>query len=129
MASVIGKMINGKLYYYLAVSARVDGKPRIVEQKYLGSAEDIEAAVSGAAVMPARTRHLGFGDLAAAWGVLEKLGWSGSLMRCSAGAGWMRALRWAPTWPWRGQIGWSTRAPSCGLPTGGPPLRGTAWSR
>jgi hypothetical protein len=45
MASVISKMINGKPYYYLAVSARVDGKPRIVEQKYLGSAEDIEAAM------------------------------------------------------------------------------------
>lgn len=74
MASVISKMVNGKPYYYLAVSARVGGKPRIVQQKYLGSAEDIDAAVSGATVMPARTRHLGFGDLAATWGVLEKLG-------------------------------------------------------
>lgn len=74
MASVISKMINGKPYYYLAVSARVEGKRRIVEQKYLGSAEDIDAAVSGATVMPARTRHLGFGDLAACWGILETLG-------------------------------------------------------
>jgi len=36
VASVISKKINGKIYYYLAVSARVEGKPRIVEQKYLG---------------------------------------------------------------------------------------------
>src|SRR2546422_1800696 len=74
VASVISKVINGKPYYYLAVSARVDGQPRIVEQKYLGSAEDIDAAMSGATAMPSRTRHLGFGDLAAAWGVIEKLG-------------------------------------------------------
>lgn len=74
MASVISKMINGKPYYYLAVSARVGGKPRIVEQKYLGSAEDIDAAMSGATALPSRTRHLAFGDLAAAWGVIEKLG-------------------------------------------------------
>jgi hypothetical protein len=47
VASVISKVIKGKPYYYLAVSARVDGKPRIVEQKYLGSAEDIDAAMSG----------------------------------------------------------------------------------
>jgi transposase len=74
MASVISKMINGKPYYYLAVSARVDGKPRIVEQRYLGSAEDIDAAMTGATALPSRTRHLGFGDLTATWGVIEKLG-------------------------------------------------------
>lgn len=74
VASVISKMINGKPYYYLAVSARVGGKPRIVEQRYLGSAEDIEAAMAGATTLPSRTRHLAFGDLAATWGVIEKLG-------------------------------------------------------
>lgn len=74
VASVISKMIHGKPYYYLAVSARVDGNPRIVEQRYLGSAEDIEAAMAGATVLPSRTRHLGFGDLAATWGVIERLG-------------------------------------------------------
>ncbi|MQA17735.1 MAG: transposase, partial [Pseudonocardiaceae bacterium] len=71
---MISKRISGQTYYYLAVSARVDGKPRIVEQKYLGSAEDIDAAMFGATVMPSRTRHLKFGDLAATWGVIEQLG-------------------------------------------------------
>ena len=66
MASVISKKINGKIYYYLAVSARVDGKPRIVEQKYLGTAEDIAAAMAGATAMPDRSKHRAFGDLAAA---------------------------------------------------------------
>jgi transposase len=74
VASVISKVINGKRYYYLAVSARVGGRPRIVEQKYLGSAEEIEAAMAGATALPARTRHLSFGDLAAAWSVIERLG-------------------------------------------------------
>jgi transposase len=74
VASVISKRISGKTYYYLATSARVHGKPRIVEQKYLGTAAEIEAAMAGATRMPSRTRHLAFGDLAATWWVIDKLG-------------------------------------------------------
>ena len=74
MASVISKKIGGKTYYYLATSARVNGRPRIVEQRYLGTAAEIERAVDGATVMPSRTRHLGFGDLAAAWSMIDRLG-------------------------------------------------------
>jgi transposase len=74
MPSVISKTIKGNTYYYLATSARVEGKPRIVEQTYLGTAADIAAAMAGATRMPARTKHLAFGDLAAAWSVIEKLG-------------------------------------------------------
>ena len=70
----MGKRISGKTYYYLVESARVDGKPRIVSQQYLGSAEEIvtklASAGSGAAV---RTQHKSFGDLAAVWGVLQRL--------------------------------------------------------
>ena len=77
MASVISKKIGGGTYYYLAVSARVDGRPRIVEQKYLGTAEDIAAAMAGATAMPQRSKHLAFGDLAGAWWVIEKLGVAG----------------------------------------------------
>jgi hypothetical protein len=51
MASIIGKKQDGKTYYYLAESARVNGKPRIVSQRYLGSAEEIEAR--GAGPLPA----------------------------------------------------------------------------
>jgi len=73
MASIIGKTIKGQTYYYLREVARVDGKPKIISQRYLGKAADIEAAVSGAAVMPDRTRHLAFGDLAAVWAMLQRL--------------------------------------------------------
>jgi transposase len=74
VASVIGKTIKGNRYYYLATSARVEGKPRIVEQTYLGTAAEIAQAMAGATCMPTRSRHLAFGDLAAAWSVIEKLG-------------------------------------------------------
>jgi transposase len=75
MAFLLGKKQDGKTYYYLAESARVGGKPRIVSQKYLGSADEIAARLSEAGPgEPARTQHLAFGDLAAVWGVLERLG-------------------------------------------------------
>jgi len=75
MASLYKKVINGKPYWYLRQMARVDGKPKMVSERYLGSAPDIEALLEAHedAVLPARTRHLGFGDVAATWGVLERL--------------------------------------------------------
>jgi transposase len=74
MSSLIGKRIGGQTYYYLREVARVGGKPKIVSQRYLGKADDIAAAMDGAAVLPERTRHLAFGDVAAAWSVIERLG-------------------------------------------------------
>ena len=50
------------------------GKPKIISQRYLGKAADIEAAIEGATVMPDRTRHLAFGDVAAVWTMLARLG-------------------------------------------------------
>jgi len=74
MASIVGKKQDGKTYYFLVESARVDGKPRIVSQRYLGSAEEIAARLSEAGPgEPDRTRHLAFGDVAAAWSMLERL--------------------------------------------------------
>ncbi|MCA1682097.1 MAG: IS1634 family transposase [Actinobacteria bacterium] len=75
MASLYKKVINGKPYWYLREMARVEGKPKMVSERYLGSAADIEALLEAheAAALPARTRHLGFGDVAAVWGILERL--------------------------------------------------------
>lgn len=74
MASVIRKTINGRTYFYLAESARVDGRPRIVSQRYLGTADDLARLAAGDAPgQPVRTRHLAFGDVAAVWGVLAEL--------------------------------------------------------
>jgi transposase len=74
MASLVGKRRGGRTYYYLVESARVAGKPRIVAQQYLGSGEELAARLSSAGPgEPARTRHRAFGDLAAAWSVLQQL--------------------------------------------------------
>ena len=78
MASIIGKTISGQTYYYLREVARVGGKPKIVSQRYLGKASEIEAAIgrragdagphpapglrgSGRGVVDARA-HAGGGD-------------------------------------------------------------------
>ena len=76
MASLYPKKIGGKTYWYLREMARVGGKPKMVSERYLGTAADIAAAVQAreAAVLPERTRHLDFGAVAAAWGVLEDTG-------------------------------------------------------
>jgi transposase len=46
MASIIKKTNKGRVYYYAVKSQRVDGKPRIVWQKYLGTIEDIISKAS-----------------------------------------------------------------------------------
>lgn len=74
MASIVGKQQGGKTYYYLVESARVGGKPRIVSQRYLGSAEELAARLSEAGPgEPDRSRHLAFGDVAAVFEVLRRL--------------------------------------------------------
>jgi len=76
MATVIEKRrADGRVYYYLVESARVDGKPRIVSQQYLGSAAEIAEKLAGApASAPVRSQHKQFGDLAAVWSVIERIG-------------------------------------------------------
>ena len=79
MASLYPKKIGGKTYWYLREMGRVDGKPKMISERYLGTAADIAAAVEDreTAALPERTRHLAFGDVAAGWGVLEDLGVAG----------------------------------------------------
>ncbi len=74
MPSIVGKRRGKQTYYYLVESARVGGKPRIVSQQYLGSAEEVIAKLSATpAGAPARSQHKRFGDLAAVWSTLERL--------------------------------------------------------
>jgi transposase len=74
MPSIVGKRRGNQTYYYLVESARVDGKPRIVSQQYLGSADEVMAKLTDQqAGTPVRTQHKGFGGLAAVWSVLERL--------------------------------------------------------
>jgi transposase len=78
MASIVGKKRGKATYYYLVESARVNGKPRIVSQEYLGTAGELAAAMRGGGLgLPDRTRHKDFGAVAAVWGMLEDLGVAG----------------------------------------------------
>src|SRR6478752_1033931 len=76
MASLYRKVINGKPYYYLREMGWVDGKPKMVSERYLGSVADIVKAMDAAeaGMMPERTGHLGFGDVAAVWSLITDLG-------------------------------------------------------
>jgi transposase len=74
MASIVGKRRGKQTYYYLVESARVQGKPRIVSQQYLGSADEVMAKLSETASgQPNRSAHKRFGDLAAVWSMLVRL--------------------------------------------------------
>ena len=73
MAFIVGKKQDGKIYYYLSESARVNGKPRIVSQKYLGSAEEVLARLEGSSGNPTSSEHRSFCDGCAVWSVLDRL--------------------------------------------------------
>jgi hypothetical protein len=64
MASLHQKKVNGGTSWYLQEMARVDGTPKMISERYLGTASDIAAAVASAdaANRPERTRHLRFGE-------------------------------------------------------------------
>ena len=79
MASLYKKVINGRPYWYLREMAWVEGRSKMVSERYLGSAADIAALLDAheTAVRPERTRHLAFGDVVAAWGCCTAWMWSG----------------------------------------------------
>jgi transposase len=68
MASLVAKKKGNRLYYYVVESARVDGKPRIVHQTYLGSAEKVAALVKDrTAPIPLAASTRDFGLPGALW--------------------------------------------------------------
>jgi len=74
MATLIKKEKKGKAYWYAVESQRVDGKPRIVWQKYLGRIDDIVAAVGQPqGSRPKEVEILGFGGVAALLGAAKQL--------------------------------------------------------
>lgn len=68
MASIIKKRKGNQTYYYVAVSARVNGKPRIVSQTYLGTADRLAKLVQQkAAPVPLEATDLELGLPGALW--------------------------------------------------------------
>ena len=83
MASIIKKRRGERVYLYAATSARVDGQPRIVDQVYLGTEDEVIARLAGQAgdglALPSATEHRRFGDVAAVWGMLTRLDAAGTI--------------------------------------------------
>ncbi|MDD3248739.1 MAG: IS1634 family transposase [Methanosarcina sp.] len=75
MTSIIKKMIHNKPYYYAVRSARVNGKPRIVSQVYLGTADSIVEMKKQCESLPyIKMKSFEYGKLAALLHVNEELG-------------------------------------------------------
>src|SRR5438067_9409018 len=75
MATIIAKQKRRKLYYYVVESARVDGKPRIVKQTYLGTAERVAALIQDrTAPLPLSVTRVDFGLPGALWLAAQRSG-------------------------------------------------------
>jgi transposase len=79
VASLYKKVISGRPYWYLREMGWVDGKPKMISERYVGTAAEVEALLDAREerMLPERTRHLDFGAVAAAWGLLAGLGVAG----------------------------------------------------
>jgi len=71
MASLAKKMIRGRPYYYLRECKRVNGKPKIVWQQYLGPASELAERLAGPS--PKGAVVLEFGASAACLDIAQKL--------------------------------------------------------
>jgi hypothetical protein len=75
ITSLVAKKKGNKLYYYVVESARVDGKPRIVPQAYLGTAEKLAEMVrERTAPVPLSASMREFGLPAAPWSAAVETG-------------------------------------------------------
>jgi transposase len=75
MATIISKKKGNKLYYYVVESARVRGRPRIVHQTYLGSAERVaELLKDRTAPIPVAASRREFGLPGALWIAAQRSG-------------------------------------------------------
>lgn len=75
MATVISKKKGNKLYYYVVESARVGGRPRIVQQTYLGSADRVaELLKDRTAPVPVEATTREFGLPGALWMAARRSG-------------------------------------------------------
>ena len=78
MAYILKKRIKGRTYYYLAENQRVNGKPRIVWQKYLGTADKIKDMLfSGEAEAMPEIAALEWGSIAAVEAIEREVGFQG----------------------------------------------------
>ena len=63
MAHIHKKMKKGRPYYYVREIARVDGKPKVINQVYLGSPDRMLELATGKATLPNKIQAQEFGAL------------------------------------------------------------------
>jgi len=74
VATITRRLIRGRPYYYAVQCQRVNGKPRLVYQKYLGTAEQIIAGMTQGLTRAPRTAEvLDFGDVYALYKMAQRL--------------------------------------------------------
>jgi transposase len=74
MPYILKKRIKGRTYYYLAETQRVQGKPRITWQKYLGTAEKIQQRLEGTRDRVKEIETFELGSVAAMEAIEKELG-------------------------------------------------------
>src|SRR5271167_3026931 len=79
MPSLTKKVIRGRPYYYLRECQRVEGKPKIIWQQYLGSAADLVQRLQGGGAQRAVVRE--FGASAACLAIAQQLDVLGAIDR------------------------------------------------
>ena len=75
MPSLTAKKIHGHTYYYARYCQRVNGKPKIVRQVYLGKIDELVAAAEQSHPRPAviETEVAAFADVAALFDIAQRL--------------------------------------------------------
>lgn len=83
MASIQARRRGKRIYYYLVESRRVNGKPRPVVLKYLGTPETLQANLEAASreKAPVRADVFRFGAVAALWDLADRLDLAGTIDR------------------------------------------------
>ncbi|MGB9629881.1 MAG: IS1634 family transposase [Thermodesulfobacteriota bacterium] len=74
MACLIKKKISGKTYYYSGTPKRINGKPKVVNLRYLGTAESIIQRLQNPPLPePLEVDSLDFGAVASLWAQAKEL--------------------------------------------------------
>ena len=73
MATIIKKIKNRRSYYYAVESGRVNGKPRIIWQKYLGTLDNVLERVIGSSTTVKSVSIFEAGGVAAMLRIIERI--------------------------------------------------------
>jgi len=81
MATIQKKTVQGRTYWQIVESRRVNGKPRPVVLAHLGTAEGLLRRLHEGSGKPLKAKVLEFGALAALWNVAKELDLEGTIDR------------------------------------------------